>query len=99
MLAKKEDGGKVLLKMGFLVPKTLRMKILELRLFKKLESEKLFKERDLESYFQNQKEEIEGGTWPRVAMHRFPSTYHASPVYPFDGSNSTAMQCFLSAPI
>ena len=99
MPAIKENGGKVLLKMGFLVPKT-RMKNLELRLFKKkLESGNLFKERDLESYFQNQKEEIEGGTWPRVAMHRFPSTYHASPVYPFDGSNSTAMHCFLSAPI
>ena len=36
MLARKEDGGKVSLKMGFLIPKTLRMKILELRLFSKI---------------------------------------------------------------
>ena len=75
MLAKKEDGDKVLLKMRFLVPKTLRMKILELRLFKKLESEKLFLKKDLESYFQNQKGEIGGGMWPKgghaeVAMQK-----------------------------
>ena len=65
MLARKEDDGKVLLKMRFLLPKTLRMKILEF--LKKLESGKLFKERDLESYFQNQKEEIGGGTWTKGA--------------------------------
>ena len=65
MLARKENNSKVLLKMGFLVPKTLRMKILELRLFKKLESEKLFLKKDLESYFQNQKGEIGGGMWPK----------------------------------
>ena len=29
MLARKENGGKVLLKMGFLIPKTLRMKNLD----------------------------------------------------------------------
>ena len=51
MLARKEDGGKVSLKMGFLIPKTLRMKILELRLFSKPELEKYLQNGGGENYF------------------------------------------------
>ena len=67
MLARKEDGGKVSLKMGFLIPKTLRMKILELRLFSKPELEKYLQNGGGENYFQKLRKMMkwQRDTWPK----------------------------------
>ena len=52
-----ENGNKFYWKMDFWDLKSLRMKNVELGLFKELESEKLFEEKGLENYFQKSKDE------------------------------------------